>query len=160
MLPFLLTAFLMTQNPVDLDDMRVKTATKAREMTIGRQASRRFERRAKLIKDATVHEYVDGIAQNVAHNSDCEVPVTVKIVDSNEINAFSFPGGFLYINSGLILAVDDVGRMGGEDAADDHLVSLRINCRARRRRAEHRVTARRSRALQLHAHILDLGEKF
>ena len=89
---------------VDLNEMRVKVQTRAREMTIGRQASRRFERRAKLIKDATVHEYVDGIAQNVAHNSDCEVPVTVKIVDSNEINAFSFPGGFLYINSGLILA--------------------------------------------------------
>ena len=92
---------------VDLNELRVKVQTRAREMTIGRQASRRFERRAKLIKDATVHEYVDGIAQNVAHNSDCEVPVTVKIVDSNEINAFSFPGGFLYVNSGLILAVDD-----------------------------------------------------
>ena len=94
---------------VDLNELRVKVQTRAREMTIGRQASRRFERRAKLIKDATVHEYVDGIAQNVAHNSDCEVPVTVKIVDSNEINAFSFPGGFLYLNSGLILGVDDTG---------------------------------------------------
>ena len=76
-------------------------------MTIGRQASRRFERRAKLLKDATIQEYVDRIAQNVAHNSDCEVPVTIKIVDSNEINAFSFPGGFLYINSGLILGIDE-----------------------------------------------------
>jgi predicted Zn-dependent protease len=76
-------------------------------MTIGRQASRRFERRAKLVKDATVQEYVDRIAQNVARNSDCQVPVTIKIVESNEVNAFSFPGGFLYINSGLILGIDE-----------------------------------------------------
>ncbi len=92
---------------VDLNEMRVKVQTRAREMTIGRQASRRFERRAKLVKDVAVQEYVDRIAQSVAQNSDCQVPVTVKIVDSSEINAFSFPGGFLYINSGLILGIDD-----------------------------------------------------
>jgi predicted Zn-dependent protease len=95
------------QQTVDLNEMRVKVQTRAREMTIGRQASRRFERRAKLIKDATVLEYVDRIAQNVARNSDCEVPVTIKVVDSTEVNAFSFPGGFLYINSGLILGIDE-----------------------------------------------------
>jgi predicted Zn-dependent protease len=97
----------MGQQTVDLNEMRVKVQTRAREMTIGRQAARRFERRAKLVKDATVVEYVDRIAQNVARNSDCAVPVTIKIVDSNEINAFSFPGGFLYINSGLILGIDE-----------------------------------------------------
>ena len=92
---------------VDLNDMRVRVQTRATEMTIGRQASRRFERGAKLIKDATVQGYVDGIAQNVARNSDCVVPITIKIVDSNEVNAFSFPGGFLYLSSSLILAADD-----------------------------------------------------
>jgi predicted Zn-dependent protease len=92
---------------VDLNEMRVRVQTRAREMTIGRQASRRFERRAKLVKNATVQEYLDRIAQNVAKNSDCEVPVTIKIVDSNEINAFSFPGGFLYVNRGLITGVDE-----------------------------------------------------
>src|SRR5262249_48741435 len=91
----------------DLNDMRVKVQTTATEMNIGRQWSRRFERRAKLLKNATVQEYVDRIAQNVGRNSDVQVPITIKIVDSNEINAISFPGGFLYINSGLILAVDD-----------------------------------------------------
>ena len=97
----------------DLDDMRVKVQTKAREMTIGRQASRRFERRAKLLQNVMVQEYVNRIAQTVARNSDVQVPITVKIVDSNEINAISFPGGFLYINSGLISAVDDEGEIAG-----------------------------------------------
>jgi predicted Zn-dependent protease len=97
----------------DLNDMRVKVQTKAREMTIGRQASRRFERRAKLLQNVAVQEYVNRIAQTVARNSDVQVPVTVKIVDSNEINAISFPGGFLYINSGLISAVDDEAEIAG-----------------------------------------------
>src|SRR5437588_1677735 len=97
----------------DLNDMRVKVQTKATEMNIGRQWSRRFERRATLLKNATVQEYVDRIAQNVGRNSDVQVPITIKIVDSNEINAISFPGGFLYINSGLILAVGDEAEIAG-----------------------------------------------
>ncbi len=92
---------------VDLNDMRVRVQTKAREMTIGRQASRRLERRIKLVKVEAVQEYVDRIAQNLARNSDAQVPITVKIVASNEVNPLSHPGGFLYINSGLMLAVDD-----------------------------------------------------
>src|SRR5437870_12391363 len=93
--------------------MRVKVQTKATEMNSGRQWSRRFERRAKLLKNGTVQEYFDRIAQNVGCNSDVQVLITIKIVDSNEINAISFPGGFLYYNSGLILAVDDEVELAG-----------------------------------------------
>src|SRR5262249_2342371 len=89
----------------DLNDMQVKVKTRATEMNIGRQWSRRFERQVKLLKNATVQEYVDRIAQNVGRNSDVQVPITIKIVDSNVINAGSFPGGYLYISRGLILAV-------------------------------------------------------
>jgi predicted Zn-dependent protease len=104
---FILAALLFVQAPVDLDEMRVKTATKAREMTIGRQASRRFERQIKLIKDADVSSFVDRIAQKVAMNSDVTVPVTIKVVDSGTVNALSFPGGFLYVTRGLIMTVND-----------------------------------------------------
>ena len=107
MLPFVLAAFLFAQAPVDLDDMRVKTATKAREMTIGRQASRRFERQIKLVKDTDVVEYVGRIAQKVAMSSDVTVPVTIKVVDDNTVNALSFPGGYLYVTRGLLMAVED-----------------------------------------------------
>jgi predicted Zn-dependent protease len=113
MLPLALAAFLLAQAPVDLDEMRVKTATKAREMTIGRQASRRFERQINLIKDADVLAYVDRIAQKVATNSDVKVPVTIKVVDSGTVNAVSFPGGFLYVTRGLIFAVDDEAEIAG-----------------------------------------------
>ena len=112
-MPLLLAAFLLFQNPIDLDEMRVKTATKAREMTIGRQASRRFERQIKLVKDMEVLEYVGRIAQKVAASSDVTVPVTIKVVDDNTVNALSFPGGFLYVTRGLIMAVDDEAEVAG-----------------------------------------------
>src|SRR5713226_4695705 len=97
MLQLVLAVSLLVQGAIDLDDMRVKTATKAREMTIGRQASRRFERQVKLIKDPEVLDYAGRIAQKVAASSDVTVPVTIKVVDSNMVNAISFPGGFLYL---------------------------------------------------------------
>ena len=106
-------ASLCAQAAVDLNEMRVKTATKAREMTIGRQASRRFERQIKLLKDAAVLEYVGNVAQKVAASSDVMVPVTIKVVDSDAVNALSFPGGFLYITRGLILAVESEAEMAG-----------------------------------------------
>ena len=104
---FLASFRALAQAPVDLDEMRVRTATKAREMTIGRQASRRFERQIKLIKDPDVLDYVGRIAQKVAMNSDVTVPVTIKVVDDNTVNALSFPGGFLYVTRGLLLGVAD-----------------------------------------------------
>jgi beta-barrel assembly-enhancing protease len=102
-----IAAFGQTGAAVDLNDMRAKVQTRAREMTIGRQASRRFERRVMLVKDTGVQRYIDAVAQKVARSSDAQVPITIKIVDTNEVNALSFPGGFLYISSGLLLAVDN-----------------------------------------------------
>src|SRR5436190_232583 len=83
------------QAAIDLNDMRAKVQTRAREMTIGRQASRRFERRVMLVKDTAVQAYVDRVGENVAKGSDAQVPITVKVVDTVEVNALSFPGGFL-----------------------------------------------------------------
>jgi predicted Zn-dependent protease len=112
-MPLLLAAFFLFQAPIDLDEMRVKTATKATEMNIGRAASRRFERQIKLIKDMDVLEYVGRITQKVAASSDVSVPVTIKVVDDNTVNALSFPGGFLYVTRGLIMAVDDEAEIAG-----------------------------------------------
>ena len=102
------------QNPVpDLEDMRVRTLTKAMEMRVGSRAARRFEREIEIVTDVAVQEYVDRIAQRLASQSDVTVPVTIKVVDATEVNAVSFPGGFLYVSSGLILAVDDEAEIAG-----------------------------------------------
>lgn len=80
---------------------------RATEILLGRTASAAYETLIKLLCVDTVQEYVNRITQTVARGSNARVPITIKVVDSNDVNALSFPGGFLYINSGLILAVEN-----------------------------------------------------
>jgi predicted Zn-dependent protease len=60
-----------------------------------------------------IAEYVNRIGQNLVRNSDAQVPFTIKVIDSDEINAFALPGGFFYVNSGLILAADEEAELAG-----------------------------------------------
>ena len=77
------------------------------EIKIGKQYADQVDQSSRFIKDPVVDEYINRIGQNIVRNSDCKVPFSIKVIDSDEINAFSLPGGFVYINSGLILAADD-----------------------------------------------------
>ncbi len=72
-----------------------------------------IERQVKLVDDPTINEYVNRVGQNLVRNSDAKVPFTIKVVESDEINAFALPGGFFYVNSGLILAADDESELAG-----------------------------------------------
>ena len=58
-------------------------------------------------------EYVNRVGQNIVKNSDCKVPFTIKVIDSDEINAMALPGGFFYVNSGLIMAADEEAELAG-----------------------------------------------
>lgn len=78
-----------------------------REIALGHQLSQEIEQSTRLITDPVVTEYVNRIGQNLVRNSDARVPFTIKVVDSEEVNAFALPGGFFYVNTGLILAADD-----------------------------------------------------
>jgi predicted Zn-dependent protease len=83
------------------------------EIAIGKQAAQEVERSAKLITDPVITEYVNRVGQNLVRNSDAKVPFTIKVIDSDEINAFALPGGFFYVNSGLILAADEEAELAG-----------------------------------------------
>src|SRR5208283_2378248 len=83
------------------------------EIKIGKQYSMEVERSVKLVQDPVVSEYVNRIGQNLVRNSDAQVPFTIKVIDSDEINAFALPGGFFYVNSGLILAADEEAELAG-----------------------------------------------
>lgn len=83
------------------------------EVRLGKQLAQMIEQSAKLVDDPIIHEYVDRVAQNLVRNSDARVPFTVKVIDSDEINAFALPGGFFYINSGLILAAAEEAELAG-----------------------------------------------
>jgi predicted Zn-dependent protease len=83
------------------------------EIKMGRQYAMEIEKSTKFITDPVVTEYVNRIGQNIVKNSDCKVPFTIKVIDSDEINAFALPGGFFYVNSGLILNADEEAELAG-----------------------------------------------
>jgi predicted Zn-dependent protease len=84
-----------------------------KEMAIGRQVATEVEQQAKMVDDPLITEYVNRVGQNIALHSDVKVPVTIKVIDSDEVNAFALPGGFLYVNKGLILAADNESELAG-----------------------------------------------
>ena len=84
-----------------------------KEIRMGKGYSEQIESGMKLVQDPVVTEYVNRIGQNLVRNSDARVPFTIKVVDSDEINAFALPGGFFYVNSGLILAADEEAELAG-----------------------------------------------
>jgi beta-barrel assembly-enhancing protease len=84
-----------------------------KEIAIGKQYSMQVDRQSKLITDPVVTEYVNRVAQNIARNSDLKIPLTVKVIDDPSINAFALPGGFLYVNTGVIQHADEESQLAG-----------------------------------------------
>jgi beta-barrel assembly-enhancing protease len=84
-----------------------------KQIALGKQYAQQVESTAKLIQDPVITEYVNRLGQNIVRNSDAQVPFTIKVIDSEEINAFALPGGFFYVNSGLILAADEEAELAG-----------------------------------------------
>jgi predicted Zn-dependent protease len=80
---------------------------------MGRSYAAEIEKSIRFITDPVVTEYVNRIGQNIVKNSDCKVPFTIKVIDSDEINAFALPGGFFYVNSGLVLNADEEAELAG-----------------------------------------------
>jgi beta-barrel assembly-enhancing protease len=83
------------------------------EISTGKQYSMEIEKSAHMVTDPVVNEYVNRIGQNIVKNSDCKVPFTIKVIDTDEINAMALPGGFFYVNSGLIMAADEEAELAG-----------------------------------------------
>jgi predicted Zn-dependent protease len=84
-----------------------------KEVALGRQVSAEIDRQAKLIDDPVITEYVNRVGQNIVNHSDAKVPFTIKVIDTDEVNAFALPGGFFYVNKGLLLAADNEAEVAG-----------------------------------------------
>src|SRR6202795_2748267 len=84
-----------------------------KEIALGKQMAQEVERQAKIVDDPIVAEYVNRVGQNLVRNSDAKVPFTIKVIDAEEINAFALPGGFFFVNSGLILKADEEAELAG-----------------------------------------------
>jgi len=99
------------------------------EIRMGKQYAMQVENSVKLVQDPVVNEYVNRIGQNLVRNSDAKVPFTIKVIDSDEVNAFALPGGFFYVNSGLILAADEEAELAGVMAHEISHVAARHGMR-------------------------------
>src|SRR5882672_1503247 len=96
-----------------------------REIGLGKQLAQEVEKSSKLIDDPIVTEYVNRVGQNLVRNSDARVPFTIKVIDSDEVNAFALPGGFFYVNSGLILRAQEESELAGVMAHEISHVTAR-----------------------------------
>jgi len=84
-----------------------------KEVAMGKQYAAMIESSVKMVSDPVISEYVNRLGQNLVRNSDAKVPFTIKVIDSDEVNAFALPGGFFYVNSGLVLAADEEAELAG-----------------------------------------------
>jgi predicted Zn-dependent protease len=84
-----------------------------KEIALGKQLAQEVERQAKIIDDPVIAEYVNRVGQNIVRNSDAKVPFTIKVLDTEEVNAFALPGGFFFVNSGLILKAETEAELAG-----------------------------------------------
>ena len=84
-----------------------------KEIALGKGLAQDVERQAKLIDDPIISEYVNRVGQNLVRNSDAKVPFTIKVIDTEDVNAFALPGGFFFVNSGLILKADTEAELAG-----------------------------------------------
>lgn len=84
-----------------------------KEVRLGRELAAQVDREAKFIDDGVITEYINRVGQNIVLHSDAKVPFTIKVIDSDEVNAFALPGGFFYVNKGLMLAADNEAELAG-----------------------------------------------
>ncbi|HEY1731905.1 MAG TPA: M48 family metallopeptidase, partial [Terriglobales bacterium] len=99
------------------------------DVKLGKQYAMMVESSARMIQDPVIVEFVNRVGQNLVRNSDAKVPFTIKVVDSDDINAFALPGGFFYVNSGLILAADNEAELAGVMAHEIAHVAARHQTR-------------------------------
>src|SRR6266700_2796850 len=100
-----------------------------KEIALGKQLAQEVERQAKIIDDPIIAEYTNRIGQNLVRDSDAKVPFTIKVLDSEEVNAFALPGGFFFVNSGLILKAESEAELAGVMAHEIAHVAARHGTR-------------------------------
>jgi beta-barrel assembly-enhancing protease len=101
-----------------------------KEQELGNQLAQEVERASKLLDDPIVTEYVNRVAQKIAHNSDAQFSITIRVIDSDVMDTFTLPGGFQYINSGLILRTEEEAELAGVLARGIAHTALRSSTKA------------------------------
>ena len=134
---FLATAVALAKDPKkDPDEIGNRSVDKGvniysleKEIALGKQLAQEVEQGAKIVSDPVVSEYINRVGQNLVRNSDAKVPFTIKVIDSEEVNAFALPGGFFFVNSGLVLRAESEAELAGVMAHEIAHVAARHGTR-------------------------------
>ncbi|MGH9833030.1 MAG: M48 family metallopeptidase [Blastocatellia bacterium] len=97
----------------DINNNQINFYSRDKEVAIGRQLAAETDRQTKFVTDPIIVEYVNRVAQNIVLHSDAKIPFTIKVIDEGEINAFALPGGYLYVNRGVVEAADNEAELAG-----------------------------------------------
>lgn len=107
-----------------------------KERALGQAMALNIDRNTKFVADPAVYDYVNNLARKLVGNSDAEVPFTIRVIDSPDLNVFSLPGGFLYVDKGLILELDNEAELAGLMAHEiAHVAARHVSRTATRRYA-------------------------
>jgi predicted Zn-dependent protease len=121
------------KNPDDIGDRNVSGKVNfyslEKEIALGKQLAQQVERQSKVVNDPVVSEYVNRIGQNLVRNSDAKVPFTIKVIEDPSVNAFALPGGFFFVQTGLILKADTEAELAGVMAHEIAHVAARHGTR-------------------------------
>jgi predicted Zn-dependent protease len=94
-------------------DGRVNWYSMEKEIAMGKQYAMEIERQAKIVDDPIIAEYVNRVGQNLVRNSDVKVPVSIKVLETDEPNAMALPGGFFFVNTGLLKLAQNESEVAG-----------------------------------------------
>jgi predicted Zn-dependent protease len=97
----------------DINNNQINFYSRDKEAAIGRQLAAETDKQTKFVTDPVIVEYVNRVAQNIVLHSDAKIPFTIKVIDEGEINAFALPGGYLYVNRGVVEAADNEAELAG-----------------------------------------------
>ena len=98
----------------------------AQDQEIGRQSAAEAERQLPILNDRSIEGYINTVGKRLAAVAPgADYPYQFKVVNASDINAFALPGGYLYLNRGLIEAARNEGQLAGVMAHEMAHVALR-----------------------------------
>lgn len=100
-----------------------------KEMALGKQLATEVEKTHKLVTDPLVTEYVNRVGQNLARHSDSKIALTFKVIEGDEPNAITLPGGYIYVQAGLLKTADTEAQLAAALAHEIAHVAARHGTR-------------------------------
>ena len=100
-----------------------------KEIALGKQLAQQVRQNSKIIDDPVISEYINRLAQNLARNSDVKVPLTTQVIQDDSVNALSLPGGFFFVNTGLIETAETEAELAGGMAHEIAHIAARHSTR-------------------------------